>query len=50
MGQKAKVLINKVYKLGNFLDSILIINSCHADDKTIMTRKCHTLFSNRVLS
>ena len=29
-------------KLGNFLDNMLIINSCYKDDKTIMTRKRHT--------
>ena len=36
-------------KLGNFPDNILIINSCYEDDKTIMTRKCYTLFSDGVL-
>ena len=36
-------------RLGNFLDNILIINSCYKDDKTIMTRKRHTLFSDGVL-
>ena len=43
MGKKVNV-ISREGELGNFLDHILIINSCYEDDKTIMTRKCHTLF------
>ena len=46
MGQKAEVTSNRV--LRNFLDNILIINS-YEDNKTIMTRKRHTLFSDGVL-
>ena len=36
-------------KSGNFLDNILIIKICYEDGKTIMTRKCPTLFSDGVL-
>ena len=46
MGQKAKYQIES--KLGNFLDNPLITNSCYEDDRTFMTRKCHTLFSGGV--
>ena len=48
MGKKIKET-SKWFELGNFLDHILIVNSCYEDDKTIITTKCHTLFLDGVL-
>ena len=42
MGKKSKVTSKRVW-IRKLSRPYLITNSCYEDDKTIITRKCHTL-------